>query len=242
MEVEYEYGVKLPGGLLSVTPQAHEYYGLQPVVDVVSGGLPRKEYKDQRNPVAHAVIAAPDELCLEDLPHEKTNYARRIGSVMLWVTHSERPAEYARDAFAKSAAACKQVDATLEGMGDEEVISRVLGYDEMLAVRASLPSRQLGDMTNSLEDYMFNQVMYMRETSYPMTDKRREMLRSSSERVNVQTRDPSLGFVHELVTTKAVYDYALRRTYAFSEALFNVYFNGNFADMRTLKTYRADLR
>lgn len=239
MDLEYEYGLRIPGGILSVTTGAHDFYEFSPVVDVVPCGLPRKEYRDQRSPVAHVVLVSPEEALFEDLPHEKTHYARKLGKLSLWVAHPERPEEYGKDAFAKSAAACRGLDPRFSAMDDSEVVEHMLGVEDARAVKADLPARQLGDMINSLEPVAFNQVIRMRETSYAMTKERRALLRSSAA-THVQIRDGAMGFTHEIITTPAVRDYALRRTQALGEAIFGTYFQGGFSRLRTFRAYTRE--
>ena len=226
LDVEPEYSVKLGGGRFSVTPEAHEYYGFTPIVDVIKGGLAQISAGNPRTPFINVVLASPHELpkVIDDDKWLTQRYARREGVCHFWMAYPETPQE-AEDASFELALEKVRSEPRLSGMSEAEFRAREPALRQ--ANRPRMRANYLAEMVKPLEVNAGLQVAYMREASYGATQQRLGTI--NREGVILRYASKSGEVELEMLTTQAVINYARRRAEKLGSEVFGIYFEHDFA-------------
>lgn len=230
--VEPEYSVKLSGASFAVTPEAHEHYGLTPIIDVVAGGLKKVAYGNSRSPYLEAVLAAPYELPIdpEDPATQSTFYARREGVCTFWMTHPLTVQEYEERGLAESITAAREQYPHLRDVPEAD-IRRLYVQQGTDYVKPTLHANYVAGMVNELESLAIRQTLYMREASYELTPARLQTLQREGIRFRFTEASGEIRF--EAMTTQAVINYARRRAERLGGDVFSVFSERDFAQYRT---------
>jgi hypothetical protein len=227
-DIEPEYSVKFGGARLLVTPAAHERYDLTPNATAISDELPPVVEGNPRCPYVVAILAAPNEL--EVGPRMNSTpvipYVRNAGACTIWLQHDLLPKDFDELTVEAVAAALREEYSISEQMADDALIEQYEPQQPQW-----LRKNYLGGILNSLETVAFNQIMYMRESSYAATPSRAALLRQSGIRLTSfvdEEAEPAM----DIITTRTVVDYARKRTQKLSQGIFNVFFEGDFNEFR----------
>lgn len=224
---ELAYSFKLPGGALSATQQAHEFYGFEPL-EPADTTFTYRPNRDPKTPSIHAILASPHELPREgaDEHGEQTEYLRAIGGVTIWMAHAQTPAEYQADVHARSAGVIGSEADNLPA-----VVKESLMEDITQRIQTEGPKYQLIDMLNAAELTVLLQTAIAREQAYPMTPSRRDMLRQQGSPLSIHSTKPGGRIVYEteFITTKSVQAFALKRTVQMSDGVFGIYHREPFS-------------
>lgn len=236
---EFEYDVKFPGGVFSATPAAHAFYDLQP--RVATGMHAYQPNRDPKTPSVHVVLAAPQELPphTPDQRDEIAHYARAVGGLTVWIAHVQHPDEYRADVLDAVVQEFQQEDPRLRSMSKEAARTAIFTESLNDTIKALAPKNQLADMINGAESTLLIQTAVSRESAYPMTPQRRDMLRAQGSRLSMhrQTTEGEIKYDTELITTRAIQAYAIKRTAQVTDSVFRVFQDESFYPYRETRLF-----
>jgi len=209
------YNAPLDGSSdLLVTSAAHDYYGLEPRMEVRPGRPEHVPVYDPRKPYAQIILAAPTEVGARE---KDVYYEAAEGFCRFVVADPRTSEEYVTGGVESYCGLIRQQNPGI-ARTDAQIIAE-MDPDTRSALFQEYRAGQVADFAKLLSTVLVPRVAYLREQSF-VQDARRHQLHAQQGTTMTVLRDSG---VESFVTLPNIITYAQRRYQAIGEKLIEVF-------------------
>lgn len=213
-QLEPAYSVQLDAlSELVVTPQAHDFYGLEPRIDTMPG---RVTPAANTEPYTQVIFAAPTEVATTKVIEKDVFYSTTADRCRFALTVPQTPDEYVALGRADY---CRIVRAQDWRSRSDEQILETMDPALGAAMEAELRAGHVADFIKMLSPLLMPRIAYMREHSSPQNQQRKQLLAQRGIQISV-VYDSG---VESFKTVPKVAKYSMRRADEISRLAFRVF-------------------